>query len=82
MSIILTVPPVLGLARKFWLMSVTRYVDYVIVTTHLLRRQGVLDCSGRRQFAAASYLAIRDHVLRETANPFPGSEGRLFHCRE
>ncbi|XP_075723450.1 uncharacterized protein LOC119167834 isoform X2 [Rhipicephalus microplus] len=74
MSIILTVPPVLGLARKFWLMSVTRYVDYVIVTTHLLRRQGVLDCSGRRQYAAASYLAIRDHVLRETANPFQAAK--------
>ncbi|XP_049267051.1 uncharacterized protein LOC119374933 [Rhipicephalus sanguineus] len=74
MSLILTVPPVLELVRKFWLISLTRYVDYVIVTTHLLRRQGVLDCSGKREFAAASYLAIRNHILKETANPFQAAK--------
>ncbi|XP_065291291.1 uncharacterized protein [Dermacentor albipictus] len=70
MSLILTVPPVLELVRKFWLISLTRYMDYVIVTTHTLRRKGVLDCSGRREFAVASYFAIRDHVLKETGSPF------------
>ncbi|XP_075556111.1 uncharacterized protein LOC142588363 [Dermacentor variabilis] len=70
MSLILTVPPVLKLVRKFWLISLTRYMDYVIVTTHTLRRKGVLDCSGRREFAVASYFAIRDHVLKETGSPF------------
>ncbi|XP_065291287.1 mucin-17-like isoform X2 [Dermacentor albipictus] len=74
MSLILTVPPVLELVRKFWLISITRYMDYVIVTTHKLRRKGVLDCSGRREFAVASYLAIRDHVLKETANPFQAAK--------
>ncbi|XP_049526300.1 uncharacterized protein LOC119458762 isoform X2 [Dermacentor silvarum] len=74
MSLILTVPPVLELVRNFWLISLTRYTDYVIVTTHTLRRKGVLDCSGRREFAAASYLAIRDHVFHETANPFQAAK--------
>ncbi|XP_037576548.1 uncharacterized protein LOC119458755 [Dermacentor silvarum] len=74
MSLILTVPPVLELVRKFWLISLTRYTDYVIVTTHTLRRKGLLDCSGRREFATASYLAIRDHVFQETANPFQAAK--------
>ncbi|KAH7942242.1 hypothetical protein HPB49_022268 [Dermacentor silvarum] len=74
MSLILTVPPVLELVRNFWLISLTRYTDYVIVTTHTLRRKGVLDCSGRREFAVASYLAIREHVLNETASPFEAAK--------
>ncbi|XP_077523508.1 uncharacterized protein LOC144134473 [Amblyomma americanum] len=68
-AVLLTVPPVLELVRKFWLVNVMRYLDHLVVTTHMLRRKGILDCTGRREFAAASYHAIRKHVLKETSNP-------------
>ncbi|KAK8777789.1 hypothetical protein V5799_020869 [Amblyomma americanum] len=67
--VMLTVPPVVELVRRFWLINIMRYLEYVIVLTHTLRRKGVLDCPGRRQFAAASYHAIQEHVFKETSNP-------------
>ncbi|KAL1468581.1 hypothetical protein MTO96_041407 [Rhipicephalus appendiculatus] len=67
MGIILTVPPVLGLVRNFWLISVTRYVDYVIVTTHLLRRQP----------NKTSY----DHVCRMPKGVFDGDSECVYAIR-
>ncbi|KAK8774456.1 hypothetical protein V5799_010989 [Amblyomma americanum] len=51
-AVLLTVPPVLELVRKFWLVNVMRYLDHVIVTTHMLRRKLAL-------FAGPAELALR-----------------------
>ncbi|KAK8774564.1 hypothetical protein V5799_010902, partial [Amblyomma americanum] len=38
-TVMLTVPPVVELVRKFWLKNIMRNLEYVIVLTHTLRRK-------------------------------------------
>ncbi|KAK8768936.1 hypothetical protein V5799_014598, partial [Amblyomma americanum] len=39
LAVILIVPPVVELVRRFWLINIMRYLEYVIVLTHTLRRK-------------------------------------------
>ncbi|XP_077492246.1 uncharacterized protein LOC144103388 [Amblyomma americanum] len=72
--LMLTVPPVLELVQKFYLGSLMRYLDHVVVLTHMLRRRGVLDCSGRSELAAAAFFQIQEHVMEATGNAHHASK--------
>ncbi|XP_077499697.1 uncharacterized protein LOC144110562 [Amblyomma americanum] len=56
----LTVPPLLSYLDKYGLPKVLPDLDYVIVTTHKLRRPGVVACAGERSLAAKAFRKIRD----------------------
>ncbi|XP_077550392.1 uncharacterized protein LOC144163332 isoform X1 [Haemaphysalis longicornis] len=63
LRVLLTVPPVLGLVRQFRLHGILQHLHYIVVTTHALVRKDILDCSGRGDFAAASFPPVRDYIL-------------------
>ncbi|XP_077508714.1 uncharacterized protein LOC144120160 [Amblyomma americanum] len=61
-SVVLAVPPVLGLLRFYELPRTLPLLDYLVVKTHTLRLSGVVHCSGAREHAARVFGDIRRSV--------------------
>ncbi|XP_065280190.1 uncharacterized protein [Dermacentor albipictus] len=67
MGVMLTVPPVRDLVRRYGLTdSLLDSLSYVLVTTHKLQHcDGRASCSGLHQFAASAFLRVRtDYGIR------------------
>ncbi|KAK8769134.1 hypothetical protein V5799_014400, partial [Amblyomma americanum] len=65
LKVMLTVPPLLHLTEFYNLSALLPDLDFVVVATHKLRRPGVVACTGERVLAAAAFLNIREHFLKQ-----------------
>ncbi|XP_077497660.1 uncharacterized protein LOC144108260 [Amblyomma americanum] len=65
LKVMLTVPPLLHLTEFYNLSALLPDLDFVVVATHKLRRPGVVACTGERVQAAAAFLSIREHFLKQ-----------------